>query len=138
MASSRSSRRTAPTCTPPSTTCSTFTNDTEARRQVRRFTKGTGDIVALDQATGKIVWDHKFTKSPYGAATITNDVVFTTTFDGTVWALSTKTGKVLWSAKLPAGTNTPVAVAGNTIITAGSFPQGKNQKAAIVAYRLPS
>ena len=64
-------------------------------------------------------------------------MLFTTTFDGTLWALSTKTGKVLWSAKLPAGTNTPVAIAGNTVITAGSFPQGKTQKATIVAYRLP-
>ena len=44
---------------------------------------------------------------------------------------------MLWSAQLPAGTNTPVAIAGNTVITAGSFPQGKFQKATIVAYRLP-
>ena len=89
-----------------------------------------------NQATGKIVWDHKLPSSPYGAVSLTNDVAFTTTFDGTVWALSTKDGKVLWSAKLPAGTNTPVAVAGDTVITAGSFPQSKSQKATIVAYRL--
>ena len=93
-------------------------------------------MVALDKATGKILWDHKFPTPAYGAATLTNDVVFTTTFDGTAWALSTKTGKVLWSAKLPAGTNTPVAIAGDTMITAGTFPQGKTQKATIVAYRL--
>jgi glucose dehydrogenase len=117
---------------------STYTNNTEAGIKLGTLTKGTGDIVALNQATGKIVWDHKLTQSPYGAASVTNDVVFTTTFDGKVWAFSTKTGKTLWSAKLPAGTNTPVAIAGNTVITAGSFPQGKNQKAEIVAYRLPS
>jgi glucose dehydrogenase len=117
---------------------STFTNNTEAGLKFKTpFNKGTGDFVALNQATGKIVWDHKFNQSPYGAASITNDVVFTTTYDGTVWAMSTTSGKVLWSAKLPAGTNTPVAIAGNTVITAGSFPQGKNQKAEIVAYRLP-
>jgi glucose dehydrogenase len=102
------------------------------------LTKGTGEMVAINKATGKILWDHKFTKPAYGAATITNDVVFTTTFDGTAWALSTKTGKVLWSAKLPAGTNTPVSVAGDTMITAGTFPQGKTQKATIVAYKLGS
>jgi alcohol dehydrogenase (cytochrome c) len=117
---------------------SKFTNNLEAGIKLGDFTKGTGDIVSLDQKTGKIVWDHKLTQSPYGAATLTNDVLFTTTFDGTVWGLSTKTGKVLWSAKLPAGTNTPVAVAGNTVITAGSFPLSKKQKAEIVAYRLPS
>jgi glucose dehydrogenase len=117
---------------------STYTNDTEAGMKFKiPFNKGTGDFVALNQATGKIVWDHKFNQSPYGAASLTNDVAFTTTYDGTVWALSTQSGKVLWSAKLPAGSNTPVAIAGDTVITAGSFPQGKTQKAQIVAYRLP-
>jgi alcohol dehydrogenase (cytochrome c) len=116
---------------------STYSDLTNKGIKLGDFTKGTGDIVALNQATGKIVWDHKLNQSPYGAASLTNDVLFTTTFDGTLWALSTKTGKVLWSAKLPAGTNTPVAIAGNTVITAGSFPQGKTQKATIVAYRLP-
>jgi alcohol dehydrogenase (cytochrome c) len=118
---------------------STYTNNTEAGMKFKTpFNKGTGDFVALDQATGKIVWDHKFNQSPYGAASLTNDVAFTTTYDGTVWALNTKTGKTLWSAKLPAGTNTPVTIAGDTVITAGSFPQSKSQKATIVAYRLPS
>jgi len=100
------------------------------------FNKGTGEIVALNQATGKIVWDTKLPSSPYGAVSLTNDVAFTTTFDGTVYALGTKDGKILWKGKLPAGTNTPVAVAGDTVITAGSFPQSKTQKASIVAYRL--
>ncbi len=105
---------------------STYTNNTEAGMKFKTpFNKGTGDFVALDQATGKIVWDHKFNQSPYGAASLTNDVAFTTTYDGTLWALNTKTGKVLWSAKLPAGTNTPVTIAGDTVITAGSFPQSK-------------
>jgi alcohol dehydrogenase (cytochrome c) len=117
---------------------STYTNNTEAGIKLGNLTKGTGDIVALDQATGKIAWDHKVTQSPYGAASLTNDVLFTTTYDGKLWAFSTKTGKTLWSAKLPAGTNAPVAIAGSTVITAGSFPQGKTQKAEIVAYRLPS
>ena len=36
-----------------------------------------------------------------------------------------------------AGTNTPVAIAGDTVITAGSFPQSKAQKPTIVAYKLP-
>jgi glucose dehydrogenase len=101
------------------------------------FNKGTGDFVALDQKTGKILWDHKFTQGLYGAASVTNDVVFTTTFDGTVWALNTANGKVLWHAKLPAGTNAPVTVAGDQIITAGSFPQTKTQKPMIVSYKLP-
>ncbi len=41
---------------------------------------GTGDIVAVDEATGKIKWDNKLPSSPYGAATLTNGVLFTTTY----------------------------------------------------------
>ena len=47
------------------------------------FTKGTGEIVAIDEATGKIRVAPPLSSSPYGAATVSNDVVFTTTFDGT-------------------------------------------------------
>jgi glucose dehydrogenase len=102
------------------------------------LTKGTGEVVAINQATGKIVWDRKLAQPAYGAISLTNDVAFTTTFDGTLWALSTKDGKTLWSSKLPAGTNTAVTVAGDSVISAGTFPQSKTQKATIVAYRLGS
>ncbi len=102
------------------------------------FGAANGEMVAIDQNTGAVKWQHKFTSSPYGAATISNNVVYTTTFDGTVWGLNADTGDVLWSAKLPAGTNTPVAVGGGAVVTAGSFPQSKSQKALIVAYTLPA
>jgi glucose dehydrogenase/plastocyanin len=98
--------------------------------------KGTGDFVAVDVATGKIKWDVKMKSSPYGGATIANDVVFTTTFDGTLHGFDVDTGKEVFNAKLPAGTNAPVAVVGDTLITAASFPSGPGQKAMIVAYRL--
>jgi alcohol dehydrogenase (cytochrome c) len=115
-----------------------YTNNVETGIQTGDVFKGTGTMVALDKVTGKLAWFHQFSQSPYGAATVTNDVVFTTTFDGTVWALSTKTGKELWHAKLSAGTNTPVAIAGDTLITAASLPLSETQSAEIVAYRLPS
>src|SRR4051794_9359240 len=98
--------------------------------------KGTGDFVAIDAATGKVNWDAKLTSSPYGAATIANDVVFTTTFDGTLHGFNVDTGKEVFSTKLSAGTNAPVAVVGNTLITAGTLPGGPGQKALIIAYRL--
>jgi alcohol dehydrogenase (cytochrome c) len=97
---------------------------------------GTGEMVALDIATGRIKWDHRLPSSPYGAASVTNDLVFTTTFDGQVYALNTQTGDVAWQKRLPAGTNAPVAIDDDTVITAGSFPSGKGQRPAIVAYRL--
>jgi outer membrane protein assembly factor BamB len=100
------------------------------------FNKGTGEVVAVDEATGKVQWDHKLPSSAYGAATIANNVVFTTTFDGTLYALNANTGEELWKAKLPAGTNAPVGVVGDTVLTAASFPSGPGQKASIIAYRL--
>jgi hypothetical protein len=54
----------------------------------------TGEMVAVSQATGKIIWDDKLPSSPYGAATVTNDVVFATTCSGYLYAFNTATGAV--------------------------------------------
>jgi mono/diheme cytochrome c family protein len=37
---------------------------------------------------------------------------------------------------MPAGTNATVAIVGDTLITAASFPQSKGQRPQIIAYRL--
>jgi outer membrane protein assembly factor BamB len=99
---------------------------------------GTGELVAVDEATGRVKWDRKLPSSPYGAATITNGVVFTTTFDGTLYAFNSDTGAELMHTKLSAGTNAPVAVFGDTLVAAASLPSGATQKAQIIAYRLGS
>jgi outer membrane protein assembly factor BamB len=97
---------------------------------------GRGEIVALDVATGRVKWDRKLPYSPYGATTVVNDLVFATTYDGTLWALRTDTGAVVWRSTLPAGTDAPVAVAGDTLVTAASLPFGERSQLLIVAYRL--
>jgi outer membrane protein assembly factor BamB len=96
---------------------------------------GTGRMVALDVASGRVRWDRRLPRSPYGAATISNDLVFTTTYDGTVWALARENGKVVWRTRLRAGTNAPVVVAGDTLIAAASVPLNGEQP-ELVAYRL--
>lgn len=102
----------------------------------KSFTKGTGEMVALDLETGKILWDTKLPDTPYGAATYSNGLVFTTTFNGEVLAFDAKTGKQVWNAKLPAGTNSPIAIVGDTLVTAGGYPLSGSQKPAIVAFKL--
>jgi outer membrane protein assembly factor BamB/plastocyanin len=97
---------------------------------------GTGEVVAVNEATGAIEWAKKLPTAAYGAVTLANDVVFTTTYNGTLYALDASTGDELWKTTLSAGTNAPVTVVGNTVITAGSFPQAAGQKALITAYRL--
>ena len=98
---------------------------------------GRGELVALDAATGRVRWDAKLPHSPYGAATVSNDLVFTTTYDGTVWALSTRTGQAVWRTGLTAGTDAPVAIAGDTLVTAASIPGvAGRSRVEIDAYRL--
>src|SRR4029077_914396 len=98
--------------------------------------KGTGELVAVKVATGKVLWDRHLPTSPYGDATVTNDLVFTTTLDGKVIALKRSNGAIVWQKQLPAGTNSPVVVDGNKLITIASFPQANGQKPQIVAYSL--
>ena len=84
--------------------------------------------MAIDLSTGKVMWSTKLPSSPYGAATVTNDLVFTTTFNGKLIAMNRSTGKIVWQQQLPAGTNAPVAIDGDTLVTAAGFPSGKGQK----------
>jgi glucose dehydrogenase len=96
----------------------------------------TGEVVAIDVNTGKVKWDQVFQAPAFGATTVVNDLVFTTTFDGQIYALSTKTGDTVWSETLPANSNTGVAVNGNTVVAAGGLAAAQGQAPALVAYRL--
>jgi outer membrane protein assembly factor BamB len=100
------------------------------------FGQATGDEVAVDLATGKILWSTKLPSPPFGAATISNDLVFTTTYNGRVIAFSRATGKIVWQGKLPGGSNSPLVIQGNTLIAATSLGGGK-AKPQIDAWQLP-
>ena len=100
------------------------------------FATGTGELVRLDLATGAVDWSVKLDSMPFGAATISNDLVFTTLYDGRVVAYSTADGSQVWSATLPAGTNSPIAIAGDRLVTAAGLPQGPDQKPALVVFQL--
>ena len=70
--------------------------------------RATGEMIAVNQDTGKIEWDDKLPSSPYGAAAVTGNVVFTTTYNGYLYAFNAATGAVLLKTPLSAGTNSPV------------------------------
>ncbi|GGS57954.1 outer membrane protein assembly factor BamB family protein [Actinokineospora fastidiosa] len=106
--------------------------------QIAPFNEATGELVAIDLVTGRIKWTRQYPSSAYGAATVTNDLVFTTTFDGYVHAVRTRTGEEVWSVKLPAAVNAPVAVHGEYLLAASGWPFTPEERAEIVAYRLPS
>ena len=78
--------------------------------------KATGEMVAVNQNTGKIEWDDKLPSSPYGAAAVTNNVVFTTTYNGFLYAFNAATGALVLKMPLSAGTNSPVTIDGDYVI----------------------
>ncbi|MGO9077661.1 MAG: PQQ-binding-like beta-propeller repeat protein [Streptosporangiaceae bacterium] len=96
--------------------------------------KATGEMIAVNQDTGKIAWDDKLPSSPYGAAAVTNNVVFTTTYSGHLYAFNATTGTVLLNTKLSAGSNAPVAIDGDYVITGAAVPL--SGQALIIAYKL--
>ena len=67
---------------------------------------------------------------PFGAMTVSNDLVFDDAFDGTLRAYSIEDGSEVWTSDLGAGTNSPLAIAGDTLVTAAGFHQGGTEGAA--------
>jgi len=96
----------------------------------------TGELVALDAATGKVEWNTEFAAAAFGAPTVVNDLVLATSFDGSVHALDAKTGGEVWVETLPAGINTGVSVSGDTVIVPAGIASAEGQTPEIVAYRL--
>src|SRR5580658_5265356 len=83
---------------------------------------GSGEIVALNLATGKVEWDTKVPAYPLGAATVSNDLVITTLYTGVLIALDRTTGAVVYQHKLPTSANAPIAIAGNSILVPAGGP----------------
>jgi outer membrane protein assembly factor BamB len=101
-------------------------------------TKVSGDIEALNVTTGKIEWKTVVNSLPLGATTVVNNVVFTTLVSGEMLALNSTTGAIVFTQKLPRATNSPIAVAGNTVIVPVGGPgKGKGNPSQIIAFRLP-
>ena len=97
----------------------------------------TGQMIAVNQGTGKIEWDVKLPSSPYGAATVTNNVVFTTTYSGYLYAFNAATGAILLKTPLSAGTDAPVTIDGDYVIAGAGVPSlTKGRQALIIAYKL--
>jgi outer membrane protein assembly factor BamB len=100
-----------------------------------------GEVEALSLATGKVEWDTKVPSMPLGAATVSQDLVFTTLYTGELLALNRDTGAIVYSQQLPTSTNAPISVFGNTVLVPAGGPQtsssggGKNPQ--LVAYTVP-
>ncbi len=96
------------------------------------FTGGTGELVAIDVNYGHVVWKKDYSSLNVGGATVVNDLVFTATFDGTIYAYNKYTGEQLYTYQAPAGINAWPAVAGDTIV----WPCGAGPQRSLLALRL--
>jgi outer membrane protein assembly factor BamB len=83
----------------------------------------TGELEALSLATGTVEWDTKFSSMPLGAATVSNDLVFTTLYNGALVALNRSTGAIVYRHQLPTSSNAPIAVFGNTVLVPAGGPK---------------
>ena len=99
------------------------------------FKNGRGGLTAIDAATGAVAWQHKLPSMDFGAATVANDVVFTSDYAGTLYAFDTQTGRTLWRQKAPAGINSFPAVDGDTLLV-GCSGRRLHQEAQVPAHRL--
>ncbi len=108
------------------------TDFTPSTWRLHSFAESTGDLVAIDAATGQILWQKHFQAGNYGGATVVNDLVFTATFDGMIYAFDKNTGDPLWSYRAPAGVNAWPAVAGDTIV----WPVAGPGLPSLIAFRL--
>jgi glucose dehydrogenase len=97
------------------------------------FTNGTGELVAIDLATGKPLWTSPLPKPALGGATVSNDLVFTATLFGEVVALSRQNGSIVWTAQLPSASNAPLAIVGDTLLAGVTAAP-----AEVVAYQVAS
>ena len=101
----------------------------------------TGEVEALSLATGKVEWDTKVPSMPLGAATVSQDLVFTTLYTGELLALNRNTGAIVYRQQLPTSTNAPISVFGNTVLVPAGGPQtsssGGGKSPQLVAYTVP-
>jgi alcohol dehydrogenase (cytochrome c) len=103
------------------------------------YSKGTGELVALDASDGRRLWAKRFSSPVFGCATVVGGVVYTSTYDGRVYGLSTRDGSVLAQARMRAGINACPSASGRTLLVgAGAdHPDFPAPVFELVAYAIP-
>jgi alcohol dehydrogenase (cytochrome c) len=98
--------------------------------------QGKGRLVALDAATGRTLWERRLPSPNFGCATVASDVVFTSTYDGTVYALAARDGTILWRARMRAGVNACPAVVGDLLVVGAGVRRPNGAAPELVAFGL--
>jgi alcohol dehydrogenase (cytochrome c) len=107
------------------------------------FSQASGELTAIDAATGRMVWTTRLPVPAFAGATVVNDVVLTAGLDGVLRAFDAATGRAVWTYQTGAGINAPPAVAGATIVVPAAGPRivsteiGPDVVNQVIAFRLP-
>jgi alcohol dehydrogenase (cytochrome c) len=102
------------------------------------YSKGRGELVALDVSTGRRLWTRRFSSPNFGCATVADGVVYTATYDGRIFGLSARDGSIVQRARMRAGINACPAVADGTLLVgAGAdHPEHPAPVFELVAYAI--
>lgn len=95
-----------------------------------------GLMTSVDLKTGKVDWFRSYEAATFGSPTVVNDLVFFATSDGTVRALDVNNGNSRWEQKLPTGSNSGLAISGDTVVAPAGLPNEGGGAPTVVAYRL--
>jgi outer membrane protein assembly factor BamB len=95
---------------------------------------GTGELIALNAADGSVRWKKDLPGTPYGGATVVNDLVLTSTVSGLVLAFERRTGNEVWRFQGPNGVNATITVSGDLVIVPFGIGPGVAQ---IIAFKVP-
>ncbi len=115
---------------------------------VGSFKNGAGSLVANPMVINGVVYLQDLDSNVFALALASwklkwkNDLVFTTLFHGSLIALNRSTGAIVFRQQLPTSTNSPIAIAGNTVLvpTGGGGPALTERHPAVpqlVANRAP-
>lgn len=97
-------------------------------------TTGYGELVALEAATGRIIWRQHFDAPVTGAPTVSGNAVYAIGTDGSAMAASTANGKLLWQIA-GAASDHGVMAGASPVVSGGDilFPFASGEIAAVTA-----
>ena len=98
-----------------------------------RYDSFNSRLVAIDAATGNVLWDVDLPGVSFGGATVVNDLVFSSVLSGLILALDRKTGENVWSYQAAGGINGWPAFVEDMLI----IPVGFGDPPVLLALKLP-
>jgi len=97
-------------------------------------------VMALDGATGNVVWDDALPQQTFGGVAYANGLVFVGTLASELVAFDALSGDRLWTEMLPDVAASPVVTHGTLLIPWGypiTLSGGEGAAGGMTAYRLP-